>query len=121
MAESDRTQPDSTQVTIGSQEGRQAFEIRVNGEDNVAGFTQFVDMPDTEPAERIFPHTLVKDEYAGQGLASILVREALDQTIADGKRIIAVCPYVKGWVEKHPEYAEHVNKTTKAHLDALQD
>ena len=119
MAESDRTQSDSTQVTIGSQEGRQAFEIRVNGDD-VAGFTQFVDMPDTEPAERIFPHTLVKDEYAGQGLASILVREALDQTIADGKRIIAVCPYVKDWVEKHLEYAEYVNKTTKAHLDALQ-
>ena len=46
-----------------------------------ATVTQFVDMPDSEPAERIFPHTLVKDEYAGQGLASILVREALDQTV----------------------------------------
>ena len=113
------SKPESTNVSIGSQEGREAFEIRVNGEENVAGFTQFLDMPDTNPVERIFPHTVVKEEYAGQGLASTLVREALDQTIADGKRIVAVCPYVKGWVEKHPEYLEHVNKTTKAHLDAL--
>ena len=39
--------------------------------------------------------------------------------IAEGFEIVAVCPYVKGWVKKHPEYQEHVVPTTPDHLQAL--
>lgn len=70
--------------------------------------------------ERIFFHTVVHDAYGGQGLASQLVREAVDQTIAEGRAIVPVCPYVVAWVNKHPEVAEHVVEATPAHLRALR-
>lgn len=70
--------------------------------------------------ERILFHTGVSDEYAGQGLASILVRAVVDDVIAAGSAIVPVCPYVAAWLRKHPEYAEHVVQPTAEHLDALR-
>jgi len=32
---------------------------------------------------------------------------------------VPVCPYVKSWLPKHPEYAEHVVEPTRAHLRAI--
>ena len=73
-----------------------------------AGFTEFID----HDGRRIFPHTVIDKEFGGRGLATILVREALDATRAAGLRIVAVCPMVVGFVEKHPEYAEAVDPVT---------
>ncbi len=82
------------------------FSIAVDG--RVAGFTEFID----HDGRRIFPHTVIDKEFGGRGLATILVREALDATRAAGLRIVAVCPMVVGFVEKHPEYAEAVDPVT---------
>ncbi|MNW70001.1 hypothetical protein D3C74_491620 [compost metagenome] len=59
------------------------------------------------------------EDYAGQGLASVLVKFALQNTIASGAKIVAVCPYVKGYVAKHSEYDQHLAKPTRAHLEIL--
>ena len=69
--------------------------------------------------ERIFYHTEVSEDYAGQGLASVLVKEAIESAIADGQKIVPVCPYVTKWLPRHPEYNEHVVQPTTAHLRAL--
>jgi len=35
------------------------------------------------------------------------VRQSLDQIAArEGVRVTASCPFVRGWLRKHPEYAE---------------
>ncbi|MGM7669607.1 GNAT family N-acetyltransferase [Microbacterium sp. A93] len=97
------------------------YEIHVDGSGEPAGKTYFTDHESVAGVrQRIFPHTEVGEEFGGHGLASKLVRAALDASIAEGFRIVAVCPYVKGWVEKHPEYQEHVDATTPEHLQALQ-
>lgn len=69
---------------------------------------------------RIFFHTEVEEAYSGQGLAGLLVGTALDETVASGRRIVPVCPYVAAYVGKHPEYAPHVDQPTKEHLDAVR-
>lgn len=98
------------------------YEIFVDDSDAPVGSTYFVDHESTSGVrQRIFPHTEVNEAYGGHGLASTLVRGALDASIAAGHRIVAVCPYVKGWVDKHPEYAEHVDATTPEHLQVLTD
>jgi uncharacterized protein len=51
-----------------------------------------------------FRHTEVDDAYSGMGLASTLVRNALDRARADGLEVLPYCPYVRGWIEKHPDY-----------------
>jgi uncharacterized protein len=53
-----------------------------------------------------FIHTEVPPELGGKGIGSKLVKGALDQVRADGLKVIAQCPFVKAYIEKHPEYAD---------------
>ena len=53
-----------------------------------------------------FIHTEVPPELGGKGIGSKLIKGALDQVRADGLKVIAQCPFVKAYIEKHPEYAD---------------
>lgn len=53
---------------------------------------------------RDFRHTWVPEELRGQKIAEKLVRHALDDTMRNGFKFIATCPYVERFVEEHPEY-----------------
>lgn len=80
---------------------KQRYEIHVDGV--FAGLTEAHE----DGGEIVtFPHTKVFDEFEGQGLASQLVAGALDDVRARGKKIVAECPYVARFVEKHPDYAD---------------
>ena len=79
------------------------FTISVDGAP--AGFTQFRE----DGNHRDFFHTELDDAFAGQGLSSVLVQQALDTTRADGLRIVATCPLVKHWLTKHPEFDDIVD------------
>ncbi len=85
-------------TTVSKESDR--FSISVEGQK--VGFTEYVD----RDGQRIFPHTEVLDEFGGRGLATILVDEALKATRDAGLRIVAVCPMVAGFVEKHQEFAD---------------
>ncbi|GAA4772284.1 GNAT family N-acetyltransferase [Citricoccus nitrophenolicus] len=115
-------QPPTLQNPSVIQGSKPRYEIHVDDSGEPAGKTYFTDHESVQGVhQRIFPHTEVGEEFGGHGLASTLVRRALDASIAQGYRIVAVCPYVKGWLEKHPEYQEHVDPTTPEHLQALQN
>jgi predicted GNAT family acetyltransferase len=90
----------STDVTFNAD--KQRYEIHVDG--TLAGLTQV--QPRGDGDVLVFPHTVVFDEFEGQGLASKLVGGALDDVRAQGRKIVAECPYVARYVEKHPEYAD---------------
>lgn len=83
------------------------------------GEEAYVDVEADGGTQRVLFHTAVSEDYAGQGLASVLVRAAIEDTIARGFRIVPVCPYVAKWFVKHPEYDEHVIAVTPAHLRAV--
>jgi uncharacterized protein len=53
-----------------------------------------------------FIHTEVPPELGGKGVGSRLIKCALDQVRADGLKVIAECAFVKGYIEKHAEYAD---------------
>ena len=76
---------------------QQRYEIR--DDDEVIGLAQYR-LPDDVHVD--FVHTEVDDAYGGQGLASKLVAFALEDVRTAGKRIIPHCPYVAGWIRKHP-------------------
>ena len=48
-----------------------------------------------------FIHTEVPPELGGKGVGSTLVKGALDQVRADGLKVIAQCPFVKAYIDKH--------------------
>ncbi|WGD56469.1 GNAT family N-acetyltransferase [Bradyrhizobium sp. CB1650] len=55
-----------------------------------------------------FVHTEVPSELGGRGIGSKLVKGALDQVRAAGLKVVAQCPFVKAWIDKHPDYADLV-------------
>ena len=89
------------------------------GNDEI-GEESYLDYTADGARQRIMYHTGVSEQYGGLGLASVLVRAAVEDTIADGRQVVPVCPYVVAWLPKHPEYAEHVAPKTAEHLEALR-
>lgn len=65
-------------------------------------------MYDTIGTTVVFTHTEVDPRLEGQGIASTLVRTALDAVRASGRDVVAYCPYVKAWLARHAEYQDLV-------------
>ena len=90
----------SKEVTDNPEEER--YEIRVDGA--LAGFAEYR----READQVVFTHTEVDGAFAGQGVGGALVRGALDDVRAKGLAVQAQCPFVKGWIDKHPDYQDLV-------------
>ena len=50
------------------------------------------------------------ENYEGRGLATILIADALRETRDSGLRIVAKCPMVANYVDKHDEFKDVVDK-----------
>ncbi|SDX78554.1 hypothetical protein SAMN05660209_01231 [Geodermatophilus africanus] len=57
----------------------------------------------------VFTHTEVDPDAGGSGVGSTLVRGALDDVRAHGRRVVPRCPFVRAWIERHPDYADLVD------------
>lgn len=62
----------------------------------------------------IFVHTEIEAAGEGRGLGSVLVQWALDDVAARGGRIVPLCPFVAGWIDRHPEYRRLVDESLTA-------
>jgi len=49
-------------------------------------------------------HTEVPPELEGGGIGSRLVKHALEQAKSRGMKVAPWCPFVKAYIERHPEY-----------------
>ena len=54
----------------------------------------------------VFPHTEINHDRRGQGLGAVLVRGALDDVRATGRRIVPRCWYVAEFIDDNPEYRD---------------
>jgi predicted GNAT family acetyltransferase len=104
--------------TVRNAPERRRYEI-LDG-DAVVGKAHYLPHDGAKGPERIFFHTTVSQDYAGQGLAARLVQEALDDTFAAGVAVVPVCPYVKVWLRKHPDYRARVSAVHPEHLAAVE-
>jgi predicted GNAT family acetyltransferase len=50
-------------------------------------------------------HSETPPELRGRGYAGALAKFALDRDKAAGRKVIPTCPFVKTYIERHPEYA----------------
>lgn len=88
--------------TIVRNDAEGQYEIWVGG--TRAGIAAF----HTEAAGTAFSHTVVDDEFAGQGLGSALARGALDDTVARGETIVPYCPFIVAYLRRHHDYDDAV-------------
>ena len=57
----------------------------------------------------VFTHTEVDPDAEGSGVGGTLVRGALDDVRAHGLRVVPRCSFVRGYIERHPDYADLVD------------
>jgi predicted GNAT family acetyltransferase len=61
-----------------------------------------------EPDEQTIAlqHTVVPEADRGHGVGGALVRTAIAHAREQGKRVIPTCPFVKAWLERHPDHGD---------------
>lgn len=60
------------------------------------------------PGRVLLIHTEVLPHHEGRGIGSALARRSFDDARAEGRMIIVTCPFLAGWLERHPDDAEGV-------------
>jgi predicted GNAT family acetyltransferase len=60
------------------------------------------------PDRIVLVHTEVPPALEGRGLAGRLVAGALEDIRARGLRVVPVCPFVRSYLQRHPEYEDLV-------------
>jgi predicted GNAT family acetyltransferase len=55
-------------------------------------------------------HTEVPKELRGLGLASVLAERALNWARKENYKVDVICPFVREYIGKHPEYADLMMK-----------
>lgn len=90
-------------IPLRHDQNDQAFEMDING--NIA-FIGYEEDGDTI----ILTHTEVPEALEGKGVGSILVTKTLNYIEAEGRKIIAQCPFVASYIKRHPEWERIVKK-----------
>jgi predicted GNAT family acetyltransferase len=85
-------------MEIRYRDDRDRWEL-LDGED-VIGVADRVDRGEVV----VLPHVEVDPDRRGHGLAAKLTAAALDDLRAEGKQVVAQCPYVAAYIRRHPEY-----------------
>ena len=53
-------------------------------------------------------HTEVPEQLEGHGIGGALVAAAIDRAVRDGMTVVPLCPFARGWLERHPDAASRV-------------
>lgn len=98
------------QVTVRDN-GQDRFEVLVD--DVVAGFAAY----HHEGAAIAVTHVEVEDGHEGEGLGSRLVASMLAEVREQGTSVLPYCPFVQGYLRKHPEEQDAVPAAERARFD----
>ena len=91
----------SESITVTHQAAAHRYETVVDGHLSVCEY-------ELAEGRMIFTHTVVPPELRGRGIAEKLVRAALADARAAGRRVVPQCSYVTKFIERNPEYQDLV-------------
>lgn len=78
------------------------FEVETEGGTAFAAYERSGD-------EWVFTHTIVPPEAEGHGVASTLIKAALEAVDKAGGRVVPQCRFVRAYIERHPEWRRLVD------------
>jgi predicted GNAT family acetyltransferase len=94
-----------SEVEVTDNREQSRYEARVDGE--LAAYSAY----HLTKSSIVFTHTETLPEFKGHGVAGALARAALDDVRAKGERdVVPVCPFIHGFIDDHPEYADLVRR-----------
>jgi predicted GNAT family acetyltransferase len=60
------------------------------------------------PGQVVLVHTEVDDAFEGQGVGSQLAEAVLADVRARGLQVVPQCPFIRAYIERHPEWQDLV-------------
>src|SRR5882757_558348 len=86
-------------TTVRDNKAQSRFELDVEGAVAFANYR-------LAPSRVIITHTETPRALRGRGIASELVKGALELIRADGLKVVAGCGFVVDYLQKHPEFSD---------------
>lgn len=90
------------EISVSDVADQSRYEARVDGK--LAGFVEY----ELEPGRILFLHTETEDGFEGKGVAGRLASGVLDDARKRGLAVVPLCPFVAGYIERHPGYGDLV-------------
>jgi predicted GNAT family acetyltransferase len=90
-------------------EATHRFEAYLGGE---TAFTEYV----LHNGAMVLPHTVVPPAFEGKGVGSALAKAALGYARDHGLTVKPVCPFIAGYIVKHPEWRDLVDAAFREKL-----
>ena len=90
--------PSSAGGPVVDNQAQQRFELSVSGE------TAFLQYKRTNDALTLV-HTEVPPDLRGHHLGEMLVKAGVEAARSAGLRVVAVCPFVRAYLRRHPDAA----------------
>jgi predicted GNAT family acetyltransferase len=87
-------------VSIEVRRADDGYELLLDGDRIGCAFTE------VHGRTVVFTHTEVDPGHEGKGYGGRLARAALDDVRARDEQVIARCSFIKGWIDKHPDYQD---------------
>lgn len=75
--------------------------------DGKTSFLKYLILPDGKTLK--YYHTFVPSELRGQNIGKNLVKFALDYAQTHHYKVVPSCPFVKAYIDLHPEYLPLTN------------
>ncbi|HEY9216940.1 MAG TPA: GNAT family N-acetyltransferase [Phenylobacterium sp.] len=101
----------SDELNVVNNVDRGRFEVRLGGDVAFAEYRKL-------ETGILFPHTEVPPAFEGKGVGGRLVKTALEWARSEGQVVMPTCPFVAGYITKHPEFHDlvHPDYRTALHL-----
>jgi len=90
---------------------RDRYEIRLAGQ--LAGFAQYV----RRGGRTFLVHTEIDSSFEGKGLGSKLAAGALAAEREAGTKVVPLCPFVRSYIDRHPDEMDNVDQALLARID----
>jgi predicted GNAT family acetyltransferase len=88
-------------ATVRNNKAQNRFELDIEGAVAFANYR-------LAPSTVIITHTETPRALRGRGIASELVKGALELIRNDGLKVVAGCGFVMDYLQKHPEFSDLV-------------
>lgn len=94
----------STKDDLVVRDNAERTRYEIHARDRLAGFSDY----HAQPGLVTVTHTEVDPAFEGQGVGSALVRGLLEDVRRRDAKVLAICPFVRAYLQRHPEYADLV-------------
>lgn len=102
MTTSSNRNPETGELRVSDNPDAGRYEVHLGSA--LAGFTDY----HLQPGLITLMHTEIDPAFEGQGVGSRFVEAVLDDIRRRGMRVLPICPFVRAFIQRHPEYADLV-------------